>query len=83
MGLRGFYILFFIFSKGVHRKVNVSAVFVYDHFTNSSGAVPQLVKAKRSATNPRFNSTMVLLKSQRSYGMNSTVEFFGKLYASY
>ncbi|KAM7345002.1 uncharacterized protein ACRADG_011496 [Cochliomyia hominivorax] len=56
---------------------NVTAIYVLDKFTNSSGAVPRIGKARDITNRPRFNTTIVILTSQRSSGINSTVNFYG------
>ncbi|XP_037811278.1 uncharacterized protein LOC119603342 [Lucilia sericata] len=56
---------------------NVTAIYVFDHFTNSSGAVAtHTIPLKK--VNERYSSDIVILKSQRSRGVNTTVEFYGK-----
>ncbi|XP_065369972.1 uncharacterized protein LOC135962136 [Calliphora vicina] len=64
---------------GAKMKVqkNVTAIYVFDRFTNSSGAVPIRSIPMKKSNNARFNSTIVILKSKRSKGINSTVEFYG------
>ncbi|XP_046810817.1 uncharacterized protein LOC124420763 isoform X1 [Lucilia cuprina] len=52
---------------------NVTAIYVFDHFTNSSGAVATYTRPLKKS-----NSSIVILKSQRSRGINTTVEFYGK-----
>ncbi|XP_005183793.1 uncharacterized protein LOC101891583 [Musca domestica] len=51
----------------------ITAVFVYDRFTNSSGATPTLWSG-----GPGYTMALVNLKSQMSRGINSTVEIWGK-----
>lgn len=59
--------------QGQTNTRNITAVFVYDRFTNTSGATPSLWSG-----GPGFTTTLVNLKSQLSRGMNSTVEIWGK-----
>ncbi|XP_073848790.1 probable salivary secreted peptide [Musca autumnalis] len=51
----------------------ITAIYVYDRFTNSSGATPTLWSG-----GPGYTTALVNLKSQMSRGINSTVEIWGK-----
>ncbi|XP_037811276.1 uncharacterized protein LOC119603341 [Lucilia sericata] len=62
----------------VYPRYNVTAVFVYDRFTNSSGAVPKRIQMLQRLQGVLYNTTTVILKSQNSRGINSTVEIYGK-----
>ncbi|KAI8128823.1 hypothetical protein FF38_07690 [Lucilia cuprina] len=52
---------------------NITAIYVFDRFTNSSGAQPSLWSG-----GPGYKFATVNLKSQYSRGINSTVEFYGR-----
>uniref|UniRef100_A0A1L8EHP3 Putative salivary secreted peptide n=1 Tax=Haematobia irritans TaxID=7368 RepID=A0A1L8EHP3_HAEIR len=59
-------------SGQVNKRV-ITAIFVYDRFKNTSGAMPSLWSG-----GPNMTFATVNLKSQISRGMNSTVEIYGK-----
>uniref|UniRef100_W8C9K9 Putative salivary secreted peptide n=1 Tax=Ceratitis capitata TaxID=7213 RepID=W8C9K9_CERCA len=59
--------------SGQTNNRTISAIFVYDRFTNSSGAYASLWSG---GVGYRFAS--VNLKSQYNIGINSTVEIYGK-----
>ncbi|XP_061390373.1 uncharacterized protein LOC133325667 [Musca vetustissima] len=59
-------------SGQVNKRV-ITAIFVYDRFTNSSGAQPSLWSG-----GPNLTYATVNLKSQTSRGINSTVEIYGR-----
>ncbi|XP_023305036.2 uncharacterized protein LOC111686874 [Lucilia cuprina] len=73
-------------SRSIHTKVshitnpryNVTAVYVYDHFTNSSGAIPTHIEGLQRLNGVLYNTTTVILNGQKSQGINSTVEIYGK-----
>ncbi|KAH8401266.1 hypothetical protein KR009_004207 [Drosophila setifemur] len=52
---------------------NISAVFVYDNFKNSSGAAPSLWSG-----GPGYKFTTINLRGQVNRGINSTVEIYGR-----
>ncbi|XP_068146322.1 probable salivary secreted peptide [Drosophila tropicalis] len=58
---------------GTVNYYNISAVFVYDNFKNSSGAAPSLWSG-----GPGFRFATVNLRSQVGKGINSTVEIWGR-----
>uniref|UniRef100_A0A1L8EGE6 Putative salivary secreted peptide n=1 Tax=Haematobia irritans TaxID=7368 RepID=A0A1L8EGE6_HAEIR len=51
----------------------IAIIYVYDRFTNSSGATPTLWSG-----GPGYTSALVNLKSQMGKGINSTVEVWGR-----
>ena len=51
----------------------ISAIDVFDHFSNSSGAIPSKLYG-----GPRRNYVSINLKSQDGRGINSTVQIWGK-----
>ena len=59
--------------QGQGNNRNISAIFVYDRFTNSSGAQPSLWSG-----GPGFKFANINLKSQYNAGINSTVEIYGR-----
>ncbi|EDV36381.1 uncharacterized protein Dana_GF11989 [Drosophila ananassae] len=52
---------------------NISAIYVYDNFKNSSGASPTLYSG-----GPGYRFATINLKSQVNRGINSTVVIYGK-----
>ncbi|XP_030387461.1 uncharacterized protein LOC115634058 [Scaptodrosophila lebanonensis] len=52
---------------------NISAVYVYDNFRNSSGATPSLWSG-----GPGYRFAQVNLRSQVNRGVDSTVEIWGR-----
>ncbi|XP_017150698.1 probable salivary secreted peptide [Drosophila miranda] len=51
----------------------ISAIFVYDNFKNSTGAVPGLW-----AGGPGYRFAQVNLRSFENVGLNSTIEIYGR-----
>ncbi|XP_036331428.1 probable salivary secreted peptide [Rhagoletis pomonella] len=51
----------------------ISAIYIYDRFTNSSGAYASLWSG-----GPGYRFVSINLKSQYNRGINSTVEIYGK-----
>ncbi|KAH8285649.1 hypothetical protein KR054_011909 [Drosophila jambulina] len=58
---------------GTVNYANISAIFVYDNFKNSSGAAPSLYSG-----GPGLRFANINLRSQVSRGMDSTVEIWGR-----
>ncbi|TMW41356.1 hypothetical protein DOY81_013564, partial [Sarcophaga bullata] len=55
----------------------LTSIEVIDHFTDDNGAEPQLIEPDISELKEPFYAATVLLKSKRSYGINSTLYFYG------
>ncbi|KAI9583833.1 uncharacterized protein LOC119636066 [Glossina fuscipes] len=60
-------------NPGQANQRTISAVIVYDHFNNKSGAQPSLWSG-----GPGWRFATVNLKSVMSGGINSTVEMYGR-----
>ncbi|XP_053964012.1 probable salivary secreted peptide [Anastrepha ludens] len=60
-------------TSGQTNTRNISAIYVYDRFTNSSGAYASLWSG-----GPGYRFATINLKSQYNRGINSTVEIYGK-----
>ncbi|KAH8277554.1 hypothetical protein KR018_000608 [Drosophila ironensis] len=58
---------------GTTNYYNISAIFVYDNFKNSSGAAPSLFYG-----GPGYRYATINLRGQVSRGINSTVEIYGR-----
>uniref|UniRef100_C4N1A8 Hypothetical conserved secreted protein n=1 Tax=Stomoxys calcitrans TaxID=35570 RepID=C4N1A8_STOCA len=58
---------------GQINRRTITAIFVYDRFTNTSGAMPSLWSG-----GPYLTFANVNLRSQTSRGINSTVEIYVK-----
>ncbi|KAH8237452.1 hypothetical protein KR038_012142 [Drosophila bunnanda] len=59
--------------SGTGNNANISAVFVYDNFKNSSGASPSLWSG-----GPGYRFASINLRSQVNRGIDSTVEIWGR-----
>ncbi|XP_061390374.1 uncharacterized protein LOC133325669 [Musca vetustissima] len=59
--------------SGQSNTHKITAILVFDRFTNSSGATPTLWSG-----GPGYTMALVNLKSQMSRGINSTVEIWGQ-----
>uniref|UniRef100_A0A1L8EIN4 Putative salivary secreted peptide n=1 Tax=Haematobia irritans TaxID=7368 RepID=A0A1L8EIN4_HAEIR len=59
--------------KGKNNTIIITAILVHDHFTNSSGAIPSLIYG-----GPDTTFATVTLRSQNGFGIDSTVEIYGR-----
>ncbi|TMW41074.1 hypothetical protein DOY81_013846 [Sarcophaga bullata] len=56
----------------------VSSISVIDNFRNSSGARPIRATTANMNNGSAMNSTVILLLGQKSMGINTTVEMYGR-----
>ncbi|BFG04324.1 probable salivary secreted peptide [Drosophila madeirensis] len=58
---------------GTVNYYNISAIYVYDNFKNTSGATPALWSG-----GPGYRFAQLNLRSQVNRGLNSTIEIYGR-----